>query len=361
MAFLGMQEDKLVFTRNELKELNLLSLGLLTSLFVLTNVSEIKHFQFLHLTIQEFLAAKYLSSLPDKKVAEIFRENIFNDRFRMTLLFLAGITKFNFLPQSDTLITEGDTLDFYSKPKILFLLQLLYESRKESTRILPLLKAKLIMSSYTLSQFDFYVILHTVSQTPANYVWEKISLRNCGLCKGKISTLLSKKRDDDCFLLETVKELDLKQDYSNVASNLHTIIDFLTTNRLVVKANFPNVREAVDCNLVSRLFEVIAEHPTLQHLAFGAYRTLSKKKLIRTHSKAFPICSNAFIHILKFLDSDLLTEISLNDYSTAFKDCARCNGSGVLARRHLSKLVSRYKKLKINLHNCQLPEGFTIH
>ena len=291
MAFLGIQEDKLVFTRDELKELNLFSLGLLTSLFVLTNVSKIKHFQFLHLTIQEFLAAKYLSSgsLSNKKVAEIFRENIFNDRFRMTLLFLAGITKFNFLPPNDTLIKEDDTLQSYSQPKTLFLLQLLYESRNESTRILPLLKANLIMSEYTLSQFDFYVILHTMSQTPAEYAWEEVSLRNCRISKENTTTLLSEKRADNCFLLETVKNLDLRQNVSYAGSHLHTVINFLTTNRLVVKAYFPKIVKAVDCNLVSRLFEVTAKHPTLQHLAFGTRQTLSKKRLIQVHSNAFPI------------------------------------------------------------------------
>ena len=179
MAFVGMQEDKLVFTPNELQKLDLLSLGLLTSLFVLTNITEIKHFQFLHLTIQEFLAAKYLSSghVSNEEVAEFFQNNVYADRFRMTLLFLAGLSKFSFLSQNEILLREDHpSLNEFlmSKSNILFLLQLLYESRNESSRVLPLLKAKLDMSKYTLSQFDFHVLLkhslQTSSQTQDNYL-----------------------------------------------------------------------------------------------------------------------------------------------------------------------------------------------
>ena len=180
MAFVGMKEDKLVFTPNELRKLDLLSLGLLTSLFVLTNITEIKHFQFLHLTIQEFLAAKYLSSghVSNEEVAVFFKNNIRADRFRMTLLFLAGLTKFCFLSQNEILLREDDpSLNEFlmSKSNILFLLQLLYESRNESSRVLPLFKAKLDMSKYTLSQFDFHVLLHTFSHTPRDYVGKKLT------------------------------------------------------------------------------------------------------------------------------------------------------------------------------------------
>ena len=125
MAFVGMKEDKLVFTPNELQQLDLLCLGLLTSLFVLTNITEIKHFQFLHLTIQEFLAAKYLSSgcMSMEEVTKFFRNNINADRFRMTLLFLAGLTKLNFLAPNETLLKECDQtlIEFeHSPPKLLF-------------------------------------------------------------------------------------------------------------------------------------------------------------------------------------------------------------------------------------------------
>ena len=136
MAFLGIQEDKLVFTRHELQKQELLTLGLLTSLFIRSNVNQIKHFQFLHLTIQEFLAAKYLASgcLSNGEVYRIFQENIFDDRYRMTFLFLAGLTKFNFLEPNKPILEESCNFltNSDSKARILFLSHLLHESKNKA-------------------------------------------------------------------------------------------------------------------------------------------------------------------------------------------------------------------------------------
>ena len=218
MAFVGMKEDKLVFTPNELQQLDLLCLGLLTSLFVLTNITEIKHFQFLHLTIQEFLAAKYLSSgcMSMEEVTKFFRNNINDDRFRMTLLFLAGLTKLNFLAPNETLLKECDQslIEFeHSPPKLLFLLQLLYESRNESTRILPLLKSKLDMSEYSFSQFDLHVFLHTFSYTSPDHIWEECSLKNCKLSDESLSTMFSKKhaKNPEWCALGMLRNLELRR------------------------------------------------------------------------------------------------------------------------------------------------------
>ena len=390
MAFLGMQEDKLVFTPTELRKRELLSLGLLTSLFVLTNITEIKHFQFLHLTIQEFLAAKYLSSgsVPNEEVAEFFQNNIFADRFRMTLLFLAGLTKFNFLPPNETLIKKNDpslSRCLISKSNILFLLQLLYESRNESSRVLPLFNAKLDMSKYTLSQFDIHVLLYAFSHTPPDYVWKKVSLAKCRLSDESISSLVSKKcsknsalfslgsvqsleprqlsdyesNNSNLYALGNVKILELRQEMSDESNSLQMFIDFLAQSNSLVNVNFSVLQTNSDCSLVSKLCEVLADHPTLEQLSFGIQRTLSKKRLLQTRSKRFPICSHAFVHLVRFLDVEELTELHLSGYSQTFEDCAQCGGSGELARESLSELISTSPKLmSLNLRKCCLPEEF---
>ena len=60
-AFTGMTQDKLIFKHTEVtKERGALSLGLL-NLIKCTGVLEAHYYQFLHLTIQEFLAARHLA------------------------------------------------------------------------------------------------------------------------------------------------------------------------------------------------------------------------------------------------------------------------------------------------------------
>ena len=69
-------------------------LGLLTAFKSFPAVGDNMTYQFLHLTIQEFLAARWVvTHMSPKEQAKFFKDNLLNDRFRMMLLFLAGITK----------------------------------------------------------------------------------------------------------------------------------------------------------------------------------------------------------------------------------------------------------------------------
>ncbi len=77
-ALEGIEQGKLVFDNKNLKEH--LSLGLLNSLHCFTTIGEAAFFQFLHLTIQEFLAAKYVASdaMTDEQRKSFIRSNIEN-------------------------------------------------------------------------------------------------------------------------------------------------------------------------------------------------------------------------------------------------------------------------------------------
>ncbi len=87
IAFTGMTQDKLVFEHIEVtKERGALSLGLL-NLIKCTGILEAHYYQFLHLTIQEFLAARHLAlTKSNEEKLEFITAKIGDDRFRMTLL-----------------------------------------------------------------------------------------------------------------------------------------------------------------------------------------------------------------------------------------------------------------------------------
>ena len=146
-AYSGMTEDKLVFEFKEIRQPeSSLNFGLLNKTDIFMNDRNKHYYQFLHFTIQEFLAAKYLSLqkiFTNEDKLKFLRLNVSEDRFRITLLFLAGLTGLDFIPDKDVFPSEP-LFDLFQrvnahsefkvvKPqrsKFLFFAQLLYESRK---------------------------------------------------------------------------------------------------------------------------------------------------------------------------------------------------------------------------------------
>ena len=93
LAYDGLKEKspRMTFTTSQLESgledaIKRKYLGLMTSF----TVSDIKNHQFLHLTIQEFLAAMWIA---DNNIGEeVFKKYYGNDHFRMCLRFVAGLT-----------------------------------------------------------------------------------------------------------------------------------------------------------------------------------------------------------------------------------------------------------------------------
>ena len=184
-ALEGIEQSKLVFDDSSLHDY--VSLGLLNSLHCFTTTGEAAFFQFLHLTIQEFLAARYVASdaMTDEERKSFIRSNIENETYRMTLLFLAGLTGFSFLSSGDSLLQPQSTFLSGSseKERTLFLAQVIYESRHSSEYVLYHLNGSLDMSGYPLTTFDCLVLSHLISNTPQGFVWEFIDLSNCGITR----------------------------------------------------------------------------------------------------------------------------------------------------------------------------------
>ena len=94
-AYLSLKENnpKMTFTSQELQQCLNKSvkedyLGLMTTF----TVSDEEGYQFLHLSIQEFLAAWWISKY-NEKTEEIFNVHFDDDHFRMCLRFVAGLTQ----------------------------------------------------------------------------------------------------------------------------------------------------------------------------------------------------------------------------------------------------------------------------
>ena len=208
-AFSGMTEDKLVFEYNELKEAKTaLPLGLLNMIDTYQSYQEKQYYQFLHFTIQEFLAAMYLAKqFTSNQKLKFVRSHLSEDRYRITLLFLAGLTRLDFIPD---IFTTQPMIDLSEAPhnpqhsgtkrfrlqrtKFLFIAQLLYESRKSTCDwVLSCLKNKVFnFSFHSLPRFDCLVLANFFSVIPEDHIWDVIDLSYCSLKADQLKMLLCK-------------------------------------------------------------------------------------------------------------------------------------------------------------------------
>ena len=90
LAYKGLVEDRIVFQENEVEE----TLGLMTAHKSYTRKGMVVGYQFLHLTIQEYLAAKWIATeVPHNEQVDFMRKNFLDYRFLVSLKFFAGISK----------------------------------------------------------------------------------------------------------------------------------------------------------------------------------------------------------------------------------------------------------------------------
>ena len=352
-AFSGMAEDKLVFEYNELKEAKTaLPLGLLNMIDTYQSYQEKQCYQFLHFTIQEFLAAMYLAKqFTSIEKLQFVRSHLSEDRYRITLLFLAGLTGLGFIPD---IFTTQPMIDLSEAPysfrqsgkkrfkqqrtKFLFIAQLLYESRKSTCDwVLSCLKNKVFnFSFHRLPQFDCLVLANFFSVTPDYHVWDVIDLSNCSLKADQFKMLLCKLHSKkNVPILSFTRALYLVQspyvgEVVNISfswllplisepSKVETIFipQFLQSDKSSCQLlPIPNdvltfITLGVGCNNVK---EIESFHVT------GV-----TDKLLLLKGMTLYICPKLLSMLLKHLDPKKATMIDLRDHPEVFQDCSRCD------------------------------------
>ena len=216
IAYTNLAKARMTFTSDQLQSLSEAVkedyLGLMTTF---TEYDE-KKYQFLHLSIQEFLAAWWIAK-HEKKTEEVFKDHFDDDHFRMCLRFVAGLTHLEhksyqqyFNKQQLDLQCKREPLSgfetchlsyFYQNPEIkystslfekirtstddcdnvpILLLQLLYES--QNTTLCQVLAQSINHSlcldreSVSLSLFDWLCLSYCINNS--NTTWNHLHLRS---------------------------------------------------------------------------------------------------------------------------------------------------------------------------------------
>ena len=187
LAYDGLMHNNLAFSYNEISVVHADKanieqhlLGLMTATKSFSIHGKKVTYQFLHLTIQEYLAAKWaaVEILPEKQVA-FMKQHLSNDRLRMMLLFLAGIAQ----PRSGDLFSSEtlsikDYDDLQMQRRFLFLCHITYEAQSSGFchSLSNSIEDKTIsLSGHGLTLFDYRVLGYFLANSDCHFKCLKIS------------------------------------------------------------------------------------------------------------------------------------------------------------------------------------------
>ena len=372
----GIEQSKLVFDDKSLKKH--VSLGLLNSLHCFITTGEATFFQFLHLTIQEFLAARYVASdaMTDEGRKSFLRSNIKNETYRMTLLFLAGLTGFSFLNSGDSLLQSQSTFLSGSskKERILILAQIIYESKSSSDCILFHLNRSLDMSGYHLTKFDCLVLAYLISNTPRDFVWEIIDLSNCGITIPTYSVLLETKHSKHTMLpgIAISKTLSFYYQINNSKTtnstipfaSIVTLLSSFKNSSPIEQLALPMINFQT-CEDIVQLSQALVNVKVFRTLKIGHYYSPRQQQCLQKCTmiseeyfvlQCIPlsICSNSLMQLLKFASVEI-ERLEMNSSFVVFKDCSACGTLGEDAVKSLCEFLGKCKNIEqVKISECCL-------
>ena len=154
MAYEGiLNRQQLVFSAAHLPT-GFAPLGLMQEVSQLYAESRASSYHFIHLTLQEYLAAIHISQLPAHEQTKLFQEHVNSGHFKMTMRFLAGQTKLANIPPD---ITMDRKLNYF---------HFLFEAKDISMTARTLGSDMMyVRSRYSWTPLDYYVMGHAISHS----------------------------------------------------------------------------------------------------------------------------------------------------------------------------------------------------
>ena len=164
MAYEGiLNEQQLVFFSAHLPT-GFASLGLMQEVPQLYTEGKASTYHFIHLILQEYLAATHISQLPEQDQTKLVLKHLDSCHFKMIIRFWAGLTKLVSLPPDITrrLMENSDTK--------LLLIHYLFEAKDISVTTNTLGSDEMVVEShYSWTPLDYYVTGHAISHSNCSW------------------------------------------------------------------------------------------------------------------------------------------------------------------------------------------------
>ena len=244
LAYKALETDKIVFTLPEIKEgcpnltmtsSNWNGLGLLKAAQCFSGQmgNDQVTFHFLHFSIQEYMAAWYISTLSDSKQIKLLQKTFWEHRYYNTWIMYVGITGGSSFALRHFL--SGNSSQLYSKlfrsskvsknilkhkMKCLHLFQCLLEANKEDIirSVKQLFQNNCIdLSNQTLLPSDLNTLGFFLIRS-INKQWDELDLSNCNIGSNGSNVLCDRLLDKDARGIVTIKMVNFSYNQLNFTS-----------------------------------------------------------------------------------------------------------------------------------------------
>ena len=212
LAYNGILTNKVTFSSEELRAINLpqklSTMSLIQGVESFTAFQKCTFYNFLHLSVQELLAAYHISKMPPEEQVKVFQNLFGNPRFAVVFQFYAAFTKLQTEGIGDVLastVQREQEKRSSERTLLVDLLHCLYEAQDLSlcTFVASQLNGVLDLSGMTLSPVDClsvgYFLTSVCLSTSGRF---KVDLSQCSLDDYRVS-LLTKEMSRYCHCIDT--------------------------------------------------------------------------------------------------------------------------------------------------------------
>ena len=379
LAFKGTAKNKVTFSHSDIEAVKdsavICEMGLLQATPSILSEGQTVYYNFIHLSVQEFLSAVYISKLPASKQISTFNSLFEEPRFNSVFRYYAAITKLctsrpflSKLPRWLCPVPAG-VLDLVRKmvkngkkvgwldPKTLLvsLLHCLYEARDLSLCqfVAEQLGNKLNLWNTTLTPVDCLALgyfLSTVSLTTSNAEEFTVNLENCSLGDAGTKSLMCSisRHIDHHSTVNRHLDMDLRSNEIHEEGASH-IADLLNSTSMVSTHTLRLDRNPIGAKGIKSIFNALDPAGVLDLV----------KNLIRDHSLLLSLIDYLYeardLSLCQFVAEQLENELDLWNTSLTPVDCLALG----YFLSTVSLATSSAKEFTVYLSNCSLGDAGT--
>ena len=318
LAYEALKTDKIVFTFPEIiagcpnltmSSSNWNGLGLLKAVqcFSKEMGNDQVTFHFLHFSIQEYMAALYISNLSDSDQIKLLKETFWDHHYYNTWIMYVGLTggksfalrhflSGNRFPIISKFFTTPKVCNKYLKHKLkcLHLFQCLVEAKKEGVveSVKQLFENKQIdLSNQTLLPNDLNTLGFFLIRS-LNKEWDVLNLSNCNIGNNGSNILCDLFLDKDVRSIVTIKMVYLSYNQLNFSSivRLFGLFNSWHTSEMIITDDimFENTSD------INTFENAVLQSNTLTVVAIGSYlfcKNVQTKRIIHVLSNTTNIRS----------------------------------------------------------------------